>query len=235
MVVSSAARAYAVFVQFATLSGVCSAAVDDGLIAKSPCSPASAKPPAAGQRRVVPCPTERVEAVTAALPEPYQAVAVVAAGLGLRQGEAFGLGVDDVDFLRRVVHVRRQVKIVGGQLVFAPPKTGKERDAPPAESLALRLAAQLRAFPAAEVTLPWLPTGKPTTAKLIFPAPEGGALRRPTFNSVADWLGHADPDFTLRMYGPVMPASEDRTRAVVDAAFNSSVGAGAPNVAHEGR
>ena len=29
-------------------------------------------------------------------------------GLGLRQGEAFGLTVDDVDFLRSVVHVRRR-------------------------------------------------------------------------------------------------------------------------------
>lgn len=36
-------------------------------------------------------------------------------GLGLRQGEAFGPAVDDVDFLRSVVHVRRQVKILGSR------------------------------------------------------------------------------------------------------------------------
>ena len=54
----------------------------------------------------------------------------VAAGLGLRQGECFGLAVDDVDFLRGVVHVRRQVRIVGSRLAFAPPKTGKTRGHP---------------------------------------------------------------------------------------------------------
>jgi integrase len=33
------------------------------------------------------------------LPDRYQALVKVAAGLGLRQGEAFGLAVEDVDFL----------------------------------------------------------------------------------------------------------------------------------------
>lgn len=53
----------------------------------------------------------------------------------MRQGEVFGLAVDDIDFLHRVVHVRRQVRIVGSRLRFAPPKGGKERDIPlPARS-----------------------------------------------------------------------------------------------------
>ena len=86
---------------------------------------------------------ERVAAVAAALPDRYRAVMAVAAGLGLRQGECFGLAVDDVDFLRGVVHVGRQVRIVGNRLVFAPPKTGKTRDVPLPESVALRLAAYL--------------------------------------------------------------------------------------------
>jgi integrase len=42
-----------------------------------------------------------------------------AAGLGLRQGECFGLAVDDVDFLRGVVHVRRQVRIVAERTALA--------------------------------------------------------------------------------------------------------------------
>lgn len=44
------------------------------------------------------------------------------AGWGLRQGEVFGLAVDDVEFLRGVMHVRRQVKRLGGRQVFPPPK-----------------------------------------------------------------------------------------------------------------
>lgn len=39
----------------------------------------------------------------------------VGAGLGLRQGEAFGLGVDMIDFLRREVDVCRQVKWLSGR------------------------------------------------------------------------------------------------------------------------
>ena len=42
----------------------------------------------------------------------------------------FGLALDDVDFLRRVVHVRHQVRMVSARLVLAPPKGGKERDVP---------------------------------------------------------------------------------------------------------
>jgi integrase len=68
---------------------------------------------------------EQVTAVTAALPDRYQILVVLAVGCGLRQGEAFGLGVEDVDFLRGIIHVRRQVKLIHSRQVFAPPKGGK--------------------------------------------------------------------------------------------------------------
>jgi len=35
----------------------------------------------------------------------------------------------------------------------------------------------------------------------------------------SEYLGHADPGFTLRTYTHLMPASEDRMRRAVDAAF----------------
>ena len=88
-----------------------------------------------------------VDGVRAAMPARYRALADVGAGLGLRQGEAFGLAVDDADFLHRVVHVRRQVRIVGSTLCFAPPKGGKERDIPLPDSIALRLSAHIAACP----------------------------------------------------------------------------------------
>ncbi len=133
----------------AALSSILRAAVEDGLIAKSPASAASARPPAAPQTKVIPWTAEQVAAITAALSECLQATATAAAGLGLRQGEIFGLAVGDVDFLRKVVHVRRQVRIVGGQLVFAPPKTGKTRDVPLPESVALAAGPPPRALPGA--------------------------------------------------------------------------------------
>lgn len=38
---------------------------------------------------------------------------------GMRQGELFGLAVSDIDFLRRVITVRRQVKLIDGVQAFA--------------------------------------------------------------------------------------------------------------------
>ncbi|CAM5669808.1 Integrase OS=Streptomyces aurantiogriseus OX=66870 GN=GCM10010251_35120 PE=4 SV=1 [Streptomyces aurantiogriseus] len=123
-------------------------------------------------------------AVRAALPDRYQALVSVAAGLGLRQGEAFGLAVEDVDFLGGVVHVVRQVKLLQRHRpVFAPPKGGKERDVPLPESVAFALAGHLKHHPATEVTLPWKTLdGPPVTASLIFTGSMGLALDRNRFN-----------------------------------------------------
>ena len=225
---------------FANLSAILQAAVDDGAIGRNPCRVGSVKPPAPDRRKVVPWPAERVAAVAAALPERYRALVTAAAGLGLRQGECFGLAVEDVDS-SGVVHVRRQVRIVASQLVFAPPKNGKTRDVPLPESVALGLAAHLEAWPAVAVTLPWRePAGRPETARLLFSTRERTALARTYFNrhvwkpalevaavpptrdngmhaarhyyasalledgvsirAVAEYLGHNDPGFTLRVY-----------------------------------
>lgn len=169
---------------FANLSAVLTAAADDDLIAKNPCRADSVKPPAADRRKVVPWTGERVAAVRASVPRRYAATVDMGSGLGMRQGEVFGAAVEDLDFLRGVVHVRRQVKIVGARLVFGPPKGGKERDIPLPESVALRLAAHIAAFPPVEVTLPWRsPDGKPVTAKLIFFTRERKAINRNYYNS----------------------------------------------------
>ena len=113
---------------------------------------------------------------TRALPERYRALADLGAGLGLRQGEAFGLAVEDIDWLRRVVHVRRQVRIIGSMMTFAPPKGGKERDVPLAESVALRLSAHIAGDPPVAVELPWkTPEGRPVTARLMVTTPQGRA------------------------------------------------------------
>jgi integrase len=39
--------------------------------------------------------------------------------------------------------------------------------------------------------------------------------------AVAEYLGHADPGFTLRVYAHLFPASEDRARRALDAAFRA--------------
>lgn len=88
---------------FVNVSSILNAAVDDELLAKNPCQAASVRTPKVEQRKVVPWTSAQVQAVRAGLPDRYAVVAVLAAGLGLRQGEVFGLSPIDVDFLRGVV------------------------------------------------------------------------------------------------------------------------------------
>jgi integrase len=168
---------------FAHVSTVFTAAVEDRVIRTNPCSARSVKAPRLDPRKVKPWTAERVKAVRTELPEQYRALVDCAAGCGLRQGEAFGLAVEDVDFLGGVLHVVRQVKLLRNRPVFAPPKGGKERDVPLPESIGFALAGHLTRFPAAEVTLPWkTPDGPPVTATLIFRSPEGLPLNRNRFN-----------------------------------------------------
>ena len=51
-------------------------------------------------------------AVREQLPERYQLVVWLGAGLGFRQGEIFGLSLADIDLERGEIHVRRQVKLL---------------------------------------------------------------------------------------------------------------------------
>ena len=83
-----------------TLSAVLKAAADDRLITRNPCRAASVRPPACSPQGRAVDPAE-ADAVRAALPARHRAIAECAEGLGVRQGETFGLGPAEVDFLRR--------------------------------------------------------------------------------------------------------------------------------------
>lgn len=156
-------------VLLANLSAILGAAVEDGLLVRNPCSSRSVRAPSEERERIVPWSTERVQAVIDAHPDRWRAAPIVAAGCGLRQGEVFGLTVENVQFLRRSMRVAQQVKIVGGRPVFALPKGGKVREVPLASSVATELAEHLRQHPAVEVTLPWgSPNGEPVTSELVF-------------------------------------------------------------------
>ena len=168
------------------LSAILGEAVDDGRISRNPCGLRSVKAPRDDRPRIVPWTAGQVSAIRDALPARYAAMVDCGAGLGLRQGEVLGLAVDDVDFLHRVVHVRRQVLIVGSRRVFGPPKRGKERDVPLPDVVGLRLAAHIAAFPPREVSLPWqVPGGRAHTAALLFASGAGSAVSRSNWNRSA--------------------------------------------------
>lgn len=129
------------------------AAVHDRLIGASPC--VGVRLPDVGDSDyTIPTP-EQVHALHDALPERYRAIVYVAAGCGLRGGEVFGLEVDAVDFLRRELTVRHQMKVLTGRRPFlAPPKTRTSRrsvDLP--DVVGEALARHLELFPAGPVEL----------------------------------------------------------------------------------
>ncbi|MGJ6962147.1 hypothetical protein ACSDR0_09575 [Streptosporangium sp. G11] len=49
-----------------------------------------------------------------------------------------------------------------------------------------------------------------------------------SIKAVADFLGHADPGFTLRTHTYLMPSTEDRMRQVIEDAWTT--GRSAPDV-----
>jgi integrase len=118
-------------------------------------------------------------AVKAALPARYRVLVPFAAGCGLRQGELFGLAEDDIDLKQGVIHVRRQVNILGPHLVFASPKGRKTREVPLPESVALEVTAYLQDYPARIATLPWHATdGTPREYPLLVTSRESKPLNR---------------------------------------------------------
>lgn len=256
-----------------TLAAILAAAVDDEVIGKNPCRAKSVRAPKVEKKKIQPWTGERVAAVLGALPGRYTGMGVLGAGCGLRQGEILGIGPDDLDLKRGIVHVRRQVKHVDYKRVFALPKGGRTREVPLPPSVAVALAAHMKAYPPKAVTLPWrTPTGEATTVRLFFTTPDSGnAIDSNSFNSrvwkptlaaagvipvpekgethaaaeedgmhalrhhyasalldggenitaLSEYLGHHDPAFTLRTYVHLMPASEDRTKRVIDAAMGA--------------
>lgn len=217
-----------------------------------------------------------VIALAAAHPAELRAIPELAASLGMREGELFGLAEEDLDLDGdKTVRVRRQVKKLGKDYVFALPKNDRERIIPLSDWDIDVIRRHLAAFPSRPYTLPWeKPDGKAHTRKLLFrwasddqhvkarsysetvwkpaavkagiiPEPkkdQRGRLRYETtrkegihqlrhyyasvmlaggvsIRELADYLGHADPAFTLRVYAHLLPSSHDRARQVINDHF----------------
>jgi integrase len=230
MVPSSATTVYSV------LRSLMRAAVEDRLITSTPCVRVSLGS-SAPKTLTIPSAAD-VAALAAALPPRFAAVPYVAAGLGLRPGEVFGLDVADVDFLRRSVAVARQLDEHRKIVPLKTPSSYRTVPLPVvvADVLAAHLAAEGR------------------HDGLVFTAAAGGPVLRNSFSKV--WrgavaraglgdtlrlhdlrhayasaliqagesvkvvqlrLGHASAMVTLDIYGHLWPDSDDRTRAAVDA------------------
>ncbi len=166
---------------------------------------------------------------------------------GLRLGEAAGLRVEDVDFLRRTLTVTRQVQRAGrGQVEVRPPKYGSERVVFLAPGLVDMLAAHVAAQPRDGG---WMFTGEgdqpphqntvghrwrtATTAAGVsglrlhdlrhFYA-SGLIASGCDVVTVQRALEHSSATTTLSTYSHLWPSAEDRTRAAAQAMLAESYG-----------
>ncbi|MEV7035149.1 site-specific integrase [Streptomyces sp. NPDC093272] len=167
-----------------TVSAALSAAVEDGLLSKNPCRARTVKLPKPGKPRVAPWTATQVFAVRSGLPHRYRAAVDAGAGCGLRQGEIFGLAVDELDYVGGWLAVGHQLKRIRGKYVFALPKGGKSRDVPLPTAVATALRDHSKEFAPIDVTLPWrTPDGPLVTKRLLFSGVEGRHVRVSNFNA----------------------------------------------------
>ncbi|MEU7970800.1 site-specific integrase [Micromonospora sp. NPDC049089] len=172
---------------FAHLRTILGAAVDDERIPKNPCVARSVSQPRPVERRVVPWKLDDIALIRAGLPERYRAVVDLGAGCGMRQGEVFGLTVDDIDLDAGWLHVQRQVKLVRHRLVFGLPKNNRDRRVPLPGSVADALRQHMKDHPPLTMTLPWEdPTSaEQVTASLILTTTRRKPINRCWFDAKA--------------------------------------------------
>jgi integrase len=222
------------------VSTIFKAAVGDRLIAASPCIRIAL--PKRADTEVVPLGVSEVESLAATVPDRFRALIIFAAGMGLRQGECFGLTVDRVDFLRRQVRVDRQLtSALGGMPVFGPPKSRAGfRTVPMPDVVGSMLAEHLTRYGPGPAGLVFTNTlGRPlwrnTAGEMWHRAARQAALpgwatfhdlrhfyasllisRGCSVKAVQKRLGHQSAMETLDTYGHLWPDSDDETRNAVD-------------------
>lgn len=213
-------------------------AIRDRLITQDPANGVVLPRRRRAEHRVsIPTP-DQVRALYAASEPWYRIAIALGAFAGMRLGEINGMQLEDVDFLRRTIHVERQVQRPAGKPIeIRPPKYGSERIVPAPDDLLVILSEHVRTI------------GTYGDAKWLFPGRDNGPAWPRTLDyqwdvarsaaglegvrlhdlrhfyasgliasgcdvvTVQRALGHKSPSVTLNTYSHLWPTAEDRTRA----------------------
>src|SRR3954447_25810574 len=190
----------------------------------------------------------------------FQPFIALCAFAGLRLGEAAGVQLGDIDFLRKSLKVSRQVQRVnGGAIDVRTPKYGSERVVYLADSLVNVLAEHVTAH-GTTGSARWLFTGEGDDPphqntvgywwrKTLRDAELSGIKLHDLRHFYASGLiaagcdvvtvqrslGHAKATTTLNTYAHLWPTAEDRTRRAAEAVMSASLGQPAAARASWGR
>ncbi|CAN2202958.1 XerC Integrase [Candidatus Nanopelagicaceae bacterium] len=164
---------------FANFKLILDHAVADNLIATNPSLSKSIKLPAKEKKKLEVMSTEQVTAILNAFPSDLRLIPLIGATCGLRQGELFGLRIQDFDLENSVIHVRQQIKVVGYKPIPALPKGKKTRSVPMPEYVRDQIAAFLEACEPLEGER----NLEPTEAGIIFTFRERKPINKNYFNT----------------------------------------------------
>lgn len=174
--------------------------------------------------------------IAESVPQRYFALVRLMSVAGLRVGEALGLDVAFIDFLRRTITVGQQYT---QQKELKPPKGGKSRTVAVPQRLLDDLAVHLAEFPS-EGPVFTTEVGDRLSYRLWKPiwntAAEAAGFDGTTHDlrhycasaliaggasvvQVQHVLGHASATITLRTYAHLFPGDDDRIRNALDAAL----------------
>ncbi len=230
------------------------AAVTDKVIAENPC--AGAKLPRERRREAamaIPTP-EQVGLALEAAEAWFKPFVYVCAFAGLRLGEAAGLQLGDVDFLRRTISVSRQIQgSTKAEAEVVPPKHGSERVVYVAKELIEVLARHVETigvFGGENWLFGYGGTyfNRNSAADRWRTVREAAGIGDFTLHDlrhfyasglIADGcdvvtvqraLGHAQPSITLNTYSHLWPTAEDKTRAAGSRLIAAALGDSADSV-----
>jgi len=269
-----------VITSFLVLQGILDLAVADEAIRKNPSKSSVVRSPVYLASEIQIWADEVIACLIDTHPDSLRALPELAASCGMREGELFGIALEDFDFDEKILRVRRQVKNLGGMYVFGLPKNDRERIIPLSDWDIEAVRRHISKYPPRPYTLPWeKPGGKLHTCNILFrwhaddqhvkarnysetvwkPAlVKAGVISEPardrrgrrryvttrkeglhqlrhyyasvmlaggvSIKELAEYLGHSDPAFTLRVYAHMLPCSHDRARAVISERFTRTVG-----------
>jgi integrase len=192
--------------------------------------------------------TAEVGALVEVADGPFKAFLGLCAFAGLRLGEAAGVQVDDIDFLRRTLTVSRQIQRENGGFEIRAPKYGSERTIYLAPTLVEMLSEHVGQYVPAAQGDRWLFTGdgrnpphqntighrwRSTLARAGIDGlklhdcrhfyASGLIAQGCDVVTVQRALGHANATTTLGTYSHLWPTAEDRTRKAAEAMLTEAL------------